>query len=626
MRALEHASTECLILPFFVRQPSLAAVAFLVVLLWAVSLGYATSNWKTEEILEPKYFSPINARYSSLLIDDNGTLSFFALYGAGLYYFWKDAAGWHTDQVPGKFYMYNRDYSSFYSLVSDFRIVNGTPTFVGLLYKQLSYPYEWRTTLVVVKKTGAGWQVKDIPFPEKRVNAIDVAIDSKGTLGVIYVRPSAYPYGYYLYFSEYKNGKWENDLVGYTSYSVYYNNRIFYDVNDVPHIIYGAVWSPLYVLMHARRQNNKWEHEALLSSTQHDILTQSTFLMTKTGEPRIVWYDNRHRLYVATKYGNRWDIDIVARNLVLGTFSATLDFKSLPRILLSSYKRHHYRHPIYGIYSFKKDENGWRMEDTNTFTYSTIVHVSAAVDPKNRPHAIVIHSGRLVHIWEEKPEQIVAVASSSKPEAFVDEPITFSSARSFSSVGNIVRYDWNFGDGTFKSTSVPFVSHVYKGEGPFTVTLTVTDDKNARDSNAQQIFPYKLLQILGVSASDTQVDSNTAVTVKCNKDNVTVTVNVYATDAAGQKLLPAMISSTAVCNGAAVSLGPINKQGVYVVSAKPRVPLQKCLSPCEVTTSFLVTSPPPKAPVSETHVVAVLLVFVVVFLLVSRLNSSTASY
>lgn len=51
----------------------------------------------------------------------------------------------------------------------------------------------------------------------------------------------------------------------------------------------------------------------------------------------------------------------------------------------------------------------------------------------------------------------------------------FDGSHSFSIVGNIVGYLWEFGDGASDTTSSP--SHYYAAEGTYTVSLAVTDDK-----------------------------------------------------------------------------------------------------------------------------------------------------
>jgi PKD repeat protein len=56
--------------------------------------------------------------------------------------------------------------------------------------------------------------------------------------------------------------------------------------------------------------------------------------------------------------------------------------------------------------------------------------------------------------------------------------VTFSAGESYDPDGSIVRYTWDFGDGD--SASEGNVTHEYSEAGAYTVTLTVTDDRDAK--------------------------------------------------------------------------------------------------------------------------------------------------
>ena len=62
-------------------------------------------------------------------------------------------------------------------------------------------------------------------------------------------------------------------------------------------------------------------------------------------------------------------------------------------------------------------------------------------------------------------------------EIFVNETMSFNASSSYDSVGKhaIVRYDWEFGDGTIKNTTNPVTNHAYFSPGNYTVVLTVVD-------------------------------------------------------------------------------------------------------------------------------------------------------
>jgi len=71
----------------------------------------------------------------------------------------------------------------------------------------------------------------------------------------------------------------------------------------------------------------------------------------------------------------------------------------------------------------------------------------------------------------------------------VGETVTFDGSQSQpGGGGNIVSYEWDFGDGAVDSGQT--VTHQYDGEGPFQVNLTVTDEdgfSNIAESTVQII-------------------------------------------------------------------------------------------------------------------------------------------
>jgi PKD repeat protein len=61
--------------------------------------------------------------------------------------------------------------------------------------------------------------------------------------------------------------------------------------------------------------------------------------------------------------------------------------------------------------------------------------------------------------------------------------VTFDGTASFDPGGMITTYDWDFGDGTTATDVGPTVNHTYSEAGRYNVTLTVTDDEVAVDSD-----------------------------------------------------------------------------------------------------------------------------------------------
>lgn len=67
------------------------------------------------------------------------------------------------------------------------------------------------------------------------------------------------------------------------------------------------------------------------------------------------------------------------------------------------------------------------------------------------------------------------LTSPSTPR--VGENVNFNASASRPATGRTIRtYDWDFGDGTQKTTTGPITAHDYQTAGTFSVTLVVTDD------------------------------------------------------------------------------------------------------------------------------------------------------
>lgn len=69
------------------------------------------------------------------------------------------------------------------------------------------------------------------------------------------------------------------------------------------------------------------------------------------------------------------------------------------------------------------------------------------------------------------------------------DTVNFNAAASAASSGHsIVRYDWNFGDGTTASTTTANAAHIFTAANTYKTTLTVTDDLGQSATSEQDVI------------------------------------------------------------------------------------------------------------------------------------------
>ena len=80
----------------------------------------------------------------------------------------------------------------------------------------------------------------------------------------------------------------------------------------------------------------------------------------------------------------------------------------------------------------------------------------------------------------------VAVADAEKGVVLPGEELNFTGSDSYDEDGDIVSYDWDFGDGNSSSEADP--THAYATYGTYIVSLTVTDDDGANSTTTLTIY------------------------------------------------------------------------------------------------------------------------------------------
>jgi len=88
------------------------------------------------------------------------------------------------------------------------------------------------------------------------------------------------------------------------------------------------------------------------------------------------------------------------------------------------------------------------------------------------------------------PNKVPVANAGPDQEVFVNETVQFDGSKSKDEDGSIKSYAWTFGDGQ-TATGVK-VTHKYSSPGTHTVTLKVTDDKNAIGTDTATVTVYEL--------------------------------------------------------------------------------------------------------------------------------------
>lgn len=93
-------------------------------------------------------------------------------------------------------------------------------------------------------------------------------------------------------------------------------------------------------------------------------------------------------------------------------------------------------------------------------------------------------------------ESPIALFSYAPHEPKMGDEITLDASQSYDPDGKIEEYEWNFGDGS-KAKGV-LVKYSYSKSGTFTVKLTVTDDKGAKNVKYSEIKVISMEKIVNV--------------------------------------------------------------------------------------------------------------------------------
>lgn len=126
--------------------------------------------------------------------------------------------------------------------------------------------------------------------------------------------------------------------------------------------------------------------------------------------------------------------------------------------------------------------------------FASVSLVGAGVAAAGAPPPIEDRDLPLTHLgstsvgdifWQTEDE-VTASFDWEPEEPFAGEEVTFDASDSSSPNGEIVEYNWDFGDGTHESTTDPEISHTYDESDDYRVVLQVVDedDESARTAES----------------------------------------------------------------------------------------------------------------------------------------------
>jgi len=119
----------------------------------------------------------------------------------------------------------------------------------------------------------------------------------------------------------------------------------------------------------------------------------------------------------------------------------------------------------------------WNCSISGTYYVMAQHYSSSAFGPETKYNISVT--------CENQPPTANFIFSPENP--FVNQAITFNASDSTDPDGNIVSYEWDFGDENTTITTEKTITHSYVLGGDYNVNLTVTDDDGATDSVSKTI-------------------------------------------------------------------------------------------------------------------------------------------
>ena len=231
-----------------------------------------------------------------------------------------------------------------------------------------------------------------------------------------------------------------------------------------------------------------------------------------------------------------------------------------------------------------------------------------------------------------------AIISATPTEITEGESVSFSATDSADPDGDIVSYNWDFGDGD--TDAGISVEHTYPHSGHYTVTLTVTDNDKLSDTDTEDIT-VKSISALSVSIATNPVPSGESDEIKVqvfSNGNPVAGANVYLSSTLGS-LYPIegetdddgvfvstytapLVSTTQRYTISAVAEKEGYEEGIVSVSDSIFVEQPPTTTPAPVVTPIptpeetptSASTPPPSLPIVPIAIAAIAAVTVLIYM------------
>jgi len=142
----------------------------------------------------------------------------------------------------------------------------------------------------------------------------------------------------------------------------------------------------------------------------------------------------------------------------------------------------------------------------DTKTNTSLSRVNIPTEAKYLDSMFIAKADDITNLSVEYGFKPVAIFTFTPEEPMIGETVTFNASDSYCIVGNIIKYKWDFGDGS--SGEGIIVNHTYKYAGKYTVKLTVTDEKGLKDTCSKILNVGRPLPTINITTDKLNYTAN----------------------------------------------------------------------------------------------------------------------